>query len=72
MTNIVINTCEKTSTRRAVSAVARFIIANSHSKEYKYSRDIKATDGVVLTVSERHTEEDKLGCDCSFQVVRKS
>ncbi len=70
MTNIVINTCERTSAFDAVEVVAKFILENRKKREYLHSREIHAWSGRILNVSERYTEQDKLGCDCSFQVVR--
>lgn len=70
MLNIIINTCGQTPNYDAVEAVAKFMLKN-RQQDYSYDREVTVLSGRVLAVSERHTDEDKNGCDCSFQVTRK-
>ena len=69
MPNIVVNSCPKTSNITAIDAVSIFCFLN-RQQDYLYNREIMLT-GDIFIVNERHTEEDKLGCDCSFQVTFK-
>ena len=72
MTNIVVNSCERTPAFDALEAVTKFILVNRRESNYLHTRDIAVMSGRIITVSERYKEQDKFGCDCSFQVVRKN
>lgn len=68
MTDIKINSCDKTPNYDALEAVGAWMMKNIQSRNYKESRTIKVKSGRTIKVTEIEKDKGSSLCSCNFVV----
>jgi hypothetical protein len=68
MAKIIIDASKSISNYHALEGVAKWMLKNYHSREYRDVRAIKVSSGKVLSIEQVEPEDQSSICNCHFIV----